>query len=99
MKAMNNNQQQSFQIARMDEMEWILFRKNETKRQLNRSRNKIRENYEKLTRKDEIPSDKWGKTAYFLSKSGTIVNGLRIGLKVGRAINTLVKLKRNFTRR
>lgn len=100
MKAMNNRlDTSSYLTSRMDEMEWIEYRKRETKKKLNRSRSKMRESYRKMTHKEQIPTDKWGKTAYFLSRSGSIVNGIRMGYKVVRALNAVAKLKRTFSRK
>lgn len=97
MKGQNNELRQQYEISQMDELQWIEYRRRKTRREMNKVGKDMKKAYECLTRKDKIPSDKWGKTAYLLSKSGTILNGIRMGLKVGRAVNTLVKLKRAFS--
>lgn len=89
-----------YRLAQMDDLEWIQFRRKEISEELARSKSRIHVGYQRLTGKEEkIPTDKWGKTAYLLSRGGTIINGLRIGLKVGRAINTLIGLKWAISRK
>lgn len=90
---------QQINMAQMDELEWIQHRRKCVIDEMRHTRTNMQGIYSNLTKKEEIPLDKWGKTAYLLSKSGTIVNGLRIGIKVGRAVNTIVKLKQAFSSR
>lgn len=99
MNGQNNNLEQQYKINQMDELDWIQYRRKETRRMLDQSRKRLRTQYDGLTQKDKIPSDKWGKTAYILSKSGTIINGLRIGLTIGKTINMLAKIRRTFSKR
>lgn len=97
MKGKNNGLRRHHEFSQMDELQWIAYRRRETRKEMKMVGKEMRLAYEGLTKKEKIPSDKWGKTAYLLSKSGTILNGVRLGIKVGRAVNTLVKLKRLFS--
>ena len=99
MNRQNNVQITNMRPANMDELEWIQFRRRQVKQRLEASRTNMRHSYNCLTGKEEIPSDKWGKTAFWLSKSGTIINGVRIGVKIGGIIGTLIKLRRTFARK
>lgn len=99
MNGQNNNIRPSYGQANMDELQWIQMRRQELEKKLGKSKQKMRQTYNQLTRQQEIPSGKWEKTAFLLSKSGTIINGLRMGLKVGKAINTLIQIKRTFSRK
>lgn len=98
MNRTNNDFQSSRPLQPMDELEILQYRKAFLKQEMEKSKLRMMESYNVITNKDKIPSDKWGKTAYFLSRSGTIVNGLRIGLKIGTAISTIVKIKHLFSR-
>lgn len=86
-------------MTKMDELEWLEYRKKMVVRQMESSRARMHKGYEQLTGKEQVPSGKWGKTAYLLSKSGTIINGIRLGLKIGTAVSTLLKLKRAFSKK
>lgn len=84
-------------LLKMDELELIQYRRNLVKQKMESSRKKMRNTYDRLTRKEEMPSDKWGKAAYFMSRGGTIIQGLRTGYKIATAVSLLMKLKRRFS--
>lgn len=85
--------------SRMDELEWIQLQRQELSTELARSRTRMHESYQRLVGKEEIPPGKWGKASYLISKSGTIINGIRMGIRIGRAVNTLIKLRQTFSRK
>ena len=88
-----------YRRSRMDELEWIQLQRQEVAAEMARSRDRMRGSYQRLVGREEIPSGKWGKASYLLSKSGTILNGIRIGIRIGKAVNTLIKLRQTFSRK
>lgn len=85
--------------TRMDELQRIQLRRQELSDEMARSRARMLGGCHKLMEKEEIPSGIRGKASFLLSKSDTIINGLRMGYRIGKIANALVKLKKSFSKK
>ncbi|GEM_PF-3828959 len=81
-------------MANLDELQMIQFRRAEIMNEMTHSRDRMQNAFSSLTTKDEIPSDKWGKTAYLISTGAKIMTAVKLGLKIGRAIRSLTGHKK-----
>lgn len=93
MKRQNNDYRRQLNLARMDDLQRIQFRRMEIIREMDYSKKRMQETVRSLTAKEEIPSDKWGKTAYWMSKGGKILSAVRFGLKIGKAVDAVMHFK------
>lgn len=95
----SNDLSRQYMESRMDDLEWLHYRKQLTRLELKASKKRISKIYNQLTAYEEIPSDNWGKVAYWCSRSGSIISGVRMGMKIGGLLKTLMKVKKMFTRK
>lgn len=89
-------QAQSDNYKQMDELEWLAYKREQTRKQLKRSRQHIQSTYKELTAPTPMPKSKWGMATFLLSKGVTIIEGVSLGYKFGNAIKSIMALKNIF---
>ena len=78
----------------MDEMEWLQYKRIQTKKKLDASKRKMIQNYQMLT-SDAPPTSKWGMVAYMIDRGANIIKGVRMGYKIGDAIRMIMQIRKS----
>lgn len=78
----------------MDEMEWLQYKRRQTKKKLDASKRKMILTYQTLT-SEAPPTSKWGMFSYMIDRSMNIIQGVRMGYKIGDAIRMILKMRKS----
>lgn len=80
--------------ARMDELDWLAHKRKMTKKKMKKSRQHMSDLYGELTDNPPVPDTGWGKAIYYLERGATLVQGVKMGFKIGDAIKALAGLRK-----
>lgn len=83
----------------MDELEWLHYQREQTRKELKASGKRIKRNYQQLTPFAGKPTSRWGKAFFVMDKGVTMLRGLRVGLRIGDAIRLAMSVHKLFRRR
>lgn len=86
--------ERTVRFTRMDEYEWLQYKRRQTGKKLKKSRERLKLHYNLLVHKEK-PSNKLDKLSYWLDRGKTIVQGVRIGYKIGDTILDLLRLRKS----
>ncbi len=77
----------------MDELEWLEYNREQLQKRLKASKKRMKATYQELTQ-PAVPTSKWGMFNYLLDKGMNIIQGVKIGYKVGDAIKLIMGLRK-----
>lgn len=84
---------------RMDELEWIEYKRRQTKRKLQKSHKRMQLTYATLTDSSPVPEGKWSRALYFADRGFSVWQGLKTGYKFADFATTLVSIRKMFKKK
>lgn len=92
-------QAKSEQYIQMDELQWLHYKREEAHKELAKSKKRLQASYQSLTSPTQIPTTKMGMLSFALTKGLTILQGVRMGFRIGDAIKAVVSISSLFKRK
>lgn len=78
----------------MDELQWLEYKRQHTKKQLDKSRKRMKQVYESLTQPQPITT-KWGMVNLLINRGSQIIQGVKWGVKISDVIKQMIKNRKN----
>lgn len=90
-RKLDQRRTQQLPMRRMDELDWLEFKRRQAKRQLDDCRQTILRDYRRLTAPQPVMSGRWGLFATAVNHGTTILQGIKLGYRLFGWVRSLRK--------